>query len=1096
MNRCFRSPYKYLLAVIACLCILVTGHWLVRAYVGEITYDGVVDQDDLDVIKVALGATEWSGDPTWNPEADLNEDDQIDVADLAIAGRSYQSDVNLHQARRLANSEETTQRLDACIDGQDQLHVAWSETDYRSVYYTRLDRYGNTLVDDVLLDSGSSTGVDLVAVGCDDAGNAHIIWDCISDLCQARFDAWGYQILPKTLVDDRPYPGSEGSVALDSLGRAHILYRIGTPNRLVYAILTEDGKKAVSVEDPLIADVDISRYRQLVVDRFDDVHLIWSEETGEDRLFYARLNADTENSIPARVIGLPQWDGGVTSSHRPSLDVDADGNAYVLWNGGDPILLYLEKIDRDGNSVWNDMDIFPEWAAGHYQDLAVGLDSHLHLVAPTEWGRSLARSAYGIFDSSALPLYPMRWVLYGWRVRDPQLLVDTHNDIHLLFKPEAVTADDPPCQTSVLCYQGTAFDTTAYDRTLPDLGVDAAHFSWTPEVTRWGQSLTVTTTVFSAGWTTAPTSTIEFELLSSDETPFDPALKTQVEFSTLPQRENTTVTATLFLPVNPPAEFEMLAYGRLAIHVDPLGTVSETTEDNNQLTIPLMIQPLPTLTGVFAIVKDVTATSTGGEAVPVKVGELNIPGPAVFRSVKVSEYVTLLDNLPVSGSPVTYTVSWKAPGYREPATTTIAITRNSEDPYQIDYDPDNTVLFETDTWGSLSGELTDAESEKPIPDATVRIKKQGFSLSLTTDSLGTFSPATEPLLGKLPPGQYTVHASAADYSRLADTIQIPALGTVAWEKQMEPTDKAYVRGNVINQYGRPVANAQLDACSVQVTSASDGTFDMGEVLATCPELIIEKTGYATANVALSLSAGLEEYLPDITLYFDPPLDIVQDEGGMASWYQDEDSADLLPDPPDDASWVEKQIFNKFSSKFWPSYRIQVWWGCYEFAVDAAYHGPESDRYLNEVQVRLVPKTFESHLVSGSGTVKVNGRSIKVNLGVFQSSGTITALWVVEARLVNADTGEVIKTVRNPVEGGSSWIALEDTTRTYDFEDVTIADWDNAEIWIYLKVGKNENDEWTSSPILQGWHFDQQILRLDLNDSTAYGDYVIVDFPLP
>ena len=222
-----------------------------------------------------------------------------------------------------------------------------------------------------------------------------------------------------------------------------------------------------------------------------------------------------------------------------------------------------------------------------------------------------------------------------------------------------------------------------------------------------------------------------------------------------------------------------------------------------------------------------------------------------------------------------------------------------------------------------------------------------------------------------------------------------------------------------------------------------------------------------------------------------------DGGSLASWEQDESSADLLPDPPDDASWIETQLFDQFSAKFWPSYRVQVWWATFEYYVDGTYTGPSDDRHLYQVQLRLVPKSFEAHRVSGKGAMKLFGRTIKLEISRFEDSGMTTALWVVEARLVNGSTGEVIKTVRNPIEGGGSWIALADTTRTYDFEGVTVEDWDDAEVWIFIKVGKNESDEWTSSPILRGWYFDQQVLRFDLDDpGQTISDYVLVDFPSP
>lgn len=414
----------------------------------------------------------------------------------------------------------------------------------------------------------------------------------------------------------------------------------------------------------------------------------------------------------------------------------------------------------------------------------------------------------------------------------------------------------------------------------------------------------------------------------------------------------------------------------------------------------------------------------------------------------------------------------------------------------IDYDPGNTALFETDTWGSLNGTIID-DSGDPIAGAAVRIHGPSIGIRTVTDVEGHFSVATEPRLGKLIPGQYAIYLSAANYARISDTVSIAPLGSQTIDRSMAPTTKAYVGGVVWNQYGRPVANASVTACGVTRQTSSDGSFDLGEVEASCTQLQVSKSGYATWSEAISLTAGLEEYFDQIMLDFDPAVSIVQDEGSFASWEQDEGSADLLPDPPDDANWFQKKAFSTFADKFWPTYRVQVWWATYEYYLDAAYTGPASDRHLYEVQLRLIPKTIEAHRVSGKGSVKIFGKTVKLEISRFEDSGQTTALRVIEARLVDGDSGEVIKTVRNPIEGGGFWDALTDTTRTYDFEGVTVDDWNNAEVWLYVKVGKNENGEWTGSPILRGWRYDQQVIRFDLdNPGETHSDYVLVDFPIP
>ncbi len=1071
---------------------VTTRHW---GTVGDVNYDGVIDDIDLDLISNAIGTD--NRDDNWNPGLDIDRNSKIDIADLAIAGRGYGSDHVFHHVGQIANAEKSVRCLDACIDAQDRIHVVWSDSTNRDVYYSRLDRYGNTLIDDVLIDSGASTGVGFVAIGCDDAGNSHMIWDCTSDICQARFDRWGYPVLEKMVVDDRwSGVGDEAAIDVDEAGNAHVFYRMGGNTRIIYAVLTDEGEKPISIEGPLLHDAEISRYRQLAVDDEGNAHLVWSEEDGEDRLYYTRIGADASASIAPMVIGYTHWDGHVNDSHRPSLAVDSAGNALVLWNRSDPYDLLLDKIDSDGAVVINDSLVFPEYRSSYYQDLALDQYDRLHLWAPTGWGSGLYFHAYGVFDQMLEVIEPMHWATYRWRTYDPQLLIDSNDDVHLFYKMAGLTGDNPPCQSSYLCYYSTAFDPVACDRTRPDLGVDVAHLNWSPILARWGQTLTIEAEVFNTGWTDSPETTALFEIVLEDGALSSP-LSVDVDIPALAPRQRQSVQVDLSLPQLPPAGYEDVQYVNLQVAVDPAKAIAETTEANNSISVPMMIEPLPTEAGLFMIVRDITPTIRGGAEMPLNFGLAQVSGSGIDRNVNVTDYITILaDDLAIESEPVAYTVNWQADGYRTPEAAEVTIGRNADDPYVVDYEPGNTVELETDTWGSLAGTITSDEGDL-IVGATVRIKGQGLNINTTTDGDGHFSSENEPGLGQMIPGEYDIFVSAADYARISGNVNVVSLSESIWNRTMEPTTKAYVCGMVYNQYGRPVANADVSACGLSQTTASDGSFDLGEVEASCTQLQVSKSGYADWSESISLSAGLEAYFDPINLIFDPPVSVVQDEGSIASWEQDESSADLLPDPPDDANWFQKKAFDIFGDKFWPSFRVQVWWATYEYYLDGAYTGPKSDRHLYEVQLRLIPKTFEAHRVSGKGSVKVFGRTVKLTISAFEDSGQTTALRVIEARLVDADSGNVIKTVRNPVEGGSFWDALEDTTRTYDFEGVEVDDWDNAEVWLYIKAGKNENDEWTSSPILRGWHYDQQVLRFDLDHpEDSHSDYILVDFPIP
>jgi hypothetical protein len=117
---------------------------------------------DLQAIKLAFGST--SAAPAWNPLADITIDGKVDVSDLAVAGRSYGSSHNFQAARRLSNLQPyDVIKLDAAQDGAGRLHIVWSEN--HKIFYTRLDRYGNSLIDDRRWTAAATP--DSVGIGCD-----------------------------------------------------------------------------------------------------------------------------------------------------------------------------------------------------------------------------------------------------------------------------------------------------------------------------------------------------------------------------------------------------------------------------------------------------------------------------------------------------------------------------------------------------------------------------------------------------------------------------------------------------------------------------------------------------------------------------------------------------------------------------------------------------------------------------------------------------------------------------------------------------------------------------------------------------------------
>ncbi len=134
-----------------------------------------------------------------------------------------------------------------------------------------------------------------------------------------------------------------------------------------------------------------------------------------------------------------------------------------------------------------------------------------------------------------------------------------------------------------------------------------------------------------------------------------------------------------------------------------------------------------------------------------------------------------------------------------------------------------------------------------------------------------------------------------------------------------------------------------------------------------------------------------------------------------------------------------------------------------------------------VQVSFEPQTFEIHALLA--TVEIKG--VPVTIPIVSDCGILSAVWVIEARLVNVRTGQVIKRVQVPSEGSASELMFEPGMVTYDFQGQAISDWENTEVWLYYKVGENRNGQF-QSPAQARWF--SHIMKFKLSDRTIWIEY--------
>lgn len=126
------------------------------------------------------------------------------------------------------------------------------------------------------------------------------------------------------------------------------------------------------------------------------------------------------------------------------------------------------------------------------------------------------------------------------------------------------------------------------------------------------------------------------------------------------------------------------------------------------------------------------------------------------------------------------------------------------------------------------------------------------------------------------------------------------------------------------------------------------------------------------------------------------------------------------------------------------------------------------------------------------SVEFNG--VPIPIPIVSDSGIRSAMLVIEAQLVNVQSGQVLKRVTVPLEGGAyEWIT-DSAILTYDFGSQSISDWENTEVWLFYKAGKMVDGQFTSPPQL--YLHDRQIMKFDLSSGQIRIDYGLGEFPLP
>lgn len=150
-------------------------------------------------------------------------------------------------------------------------------------------------------------------------------------------------------ITDSVTPSQRPAIAVFG-DRVYILW--STNSNLYLTVLNQDGNRIS--QDILFTNIaDPSTYHALTVDRYGDMHIAWESQVipyvSRKKVNYIRVTPDLNVAVSRAISDDIPFD-----VYDPQIGVDASRNAHLFWNYGTRDV-YYEKVDRDGQTVVNDL---------------------------------------------------------------------------------------------------------------------------------------------------------------------------------------------------------------------------------------------------------------------------------------------------------------------------------------------------------------------------------------------------------------------------------------------------------------------------------------------------------------------------------------------------------------------------------------------------------------------------------------------------------------------------------------------------------------------------------------------------------------------
>jgi hypothetical protein len=278
------------------------------------------------------------------------------------------------------------------VDPSDNLHIVWQDSTpgNAEIYYENSTDGGDTWTISKRLSwtSGQSYGP---TIAVDSSGNIHVVWEDYTpgnvEIYYRKSTDGGSSWSPRKRITWTSGGSCYPVIAVDSSSNLHVVWWDDTPGSWIWEIYykkSTDGGASWTTGKRLTWNAGYSIHPAIVVDFYDNLHVIWEDNTpGKNEIYYKKstdggitwttgrnltrtsgdslypaIAVNSSDSLHAvchditpgnwEIYCLNSTDGGATwtssqrltwtlgDSEHPAIAVDSSGNPHVVWQDETP----------------------------------------------------------------------------------------------------------------------------------------------------------------------------------------------------------------------------------------------------------------------------------------------------------------------------------------------------------------------------------------------------------------------------------------------------------------------------------------------------------------------------------------------------------------------------------------------------------------------------------------------------------------------------------------------------------------------------------------------------------------------------------------